>query len=388
MAERGNMQNDQFSGNSSDIRSEACAWIAQLETGDLKRADIDAFREWTQRSPRHAAEIRKLAHLSADLNVLTALAGPMKAAAARHAEAVGSKGRRGWNALHGLAATAVAAILALTLLVLKPFSTVSEPEWPMVLATGIGEYLEQQLPDGSLVALNTDTKLHVTYTAEHRHVELLQGEALFTVKRDPQKPFVVFTGDKSVEAIGTVFLVRNDAQAFEVAVTEGRVKLTDTNDRTSAGDSTVLKANSDRPSRVEKHTPQNLPDQIIETGPIAPVMLDAGQHLSVHVQNTAVNPPQPAIEVISPIDLRRKLAWRDGLLDFSDTPLEEVIREVSRHTTTRIEIADPALAEVRFGGVFRAGDTEPLFRALESAYHINAEYIDRDTVRLTRSGLN
>jgi transmembrane sensor len=381
------MRNDQFSGNSSDIRSEACAWIAQLETGDLKRADIDAFREWTARSPRHAAEIRKLARLSADLNVLTALSGPMKAAAGRHAEAVGSGSKRGWTALRGLTATAVAAVLALTLVLLKPFSSESEPEWPMVFATGIGEYLEHQLPDGSVVALNTNTKLQVTYTAEHRHVTLQQGEALFTVAKNPQKPFVVFTGDKSVEAVGTIFLVRNDAQSFEVAVTEGRVKLANAGKKTLPEDSASQPDSSEQPSATtsQLQIPQAQP---VDTAPMEPLMLDAGQHLTLHVQNTAVDPPLPAIEVISPIDIRRKLAWRDGLLDFSDTPLEEVVREVSRYTTTRIEIADPTLAEVRFGGVFRAGDTEPLFRALESAYHINAEYIDRDTVRLTRSSID
>lgn len=382
------MHSDQFSGNSSDIRAEACAWIAQLETGDLKRADIDAFREWTQRSPRHAAEIRQLAHLSADLNVLTALAGPMKAAAARHHEAVGTGSRQGWTALRGMTATAVAAVLALAIFMLKPFSTDSEPDWPLVLSTGVGEYLEHQLPDGSVVALNTGTSLQVTYTADHRHVQLQQGEALFTVAKNPRKPFVVFTGDKSVEAVGTIFLVRNDAQSFEVAVTEGRVKLTKVSDPDPAlaEEITPLPDNRDQPE-VTNIQPHNPPTPSVEFVPVEPVTLDAGQHLTLHVQNTAYDPPLPAIEVISPIDIRRKLAWRDGLLDFSDTPLDEVIREVSRHTTIRIEIADPTLADVRFGGVFRANDTEPLFRALESAYNIHAEYLSDDTVRLTRSSI-
>ncbi len=386
------MHNDQFSGNSSDIRSEACAWIAQLETGELTRADIDAFREWTQRSPRHAAEIRRLAQLSSDLNVLTAMAGPMKTAAARYGDVVGGKSRPGWNTLRALSAAALAAVLAIAIVLMKPFSATPGPEWPVVLTTGIGEYLEHQLPDGSVVALNTDTRLEITYTATHRNITLYQGEALFTVAHNPAKPFVVYTGDKSVEALGTVFLVRNDAEAFEVAVTEGRVKLE------TVARKAVSPANDVHDNEAAAYEPGqqrgpagpglDMQSEFVSLETTEPVLIDAGQHLSLMVQNTAVQPPQPAIEVISPIDIRRKLAWRDGLLDFSDTPLEEVIREVSRHTTTRIEIADPTLAQVRFGGVFRAGDTEPLFRALESAYDINAEYIDQDTVRLTRSSLH
>jgi transmembrane sensor len=379
------MQKDQFSGNSSDIRSEACAWIAQLETGELTRADIDAFREWTQRSPRHAAEVRKLAHLSADLNVLTGLAGPMKAAAAKYGGVVQPRRRLQGTGLAWLSASAMAGVLAVVVFLMKPFAATQAPEWPLALATGVGEYREHRLPDGSVLALNTDTQLKVTFTTDRREIILSKGEALFTVARNPQKPFVVYAGDKSVEAVGTVFLVRNDRQTFEVAVTEGRVKLDRVPAPPNAGTTVAGGPNPTSPVDLQARAPLQ-PEE--SGGPEAvsePVLLDAGQHITLQVQNTAGVPAMPAIEVISPVDLRRKLAWRDGLLDFSDTPLEEVVREVSRYTTTRIEIADPTLAEIRFGGVFRAGDTEPLFRALESAYDIRAEYINQDTVRLTRS---
>ena len=62
-----------FSENIRDITAEASAWIAQLETGDLSKADLEALHEWMLRSPCHAAEIRRLARLSMELNVLTEL---------------------------------------------------------------------------------------------------------------------------------------------------------------------------------------------------------------------------------------------------------------------------------------------------------------------------
>ena len=40
------------------IIAEASSWVAQLETGNLSRADIAALREWISRSPAHATEIR------------------------------------------------------------------------------------------------------------------------------------------------------------------------------------------------------------------------------------------------------------------------------------------------------------------------------------------
>ena len=379
------MRNDQFSSNSTDIRTEACAWIAQLETGDLTRADIDAFREWTHRSPRHAAEIRKLARLSGDLNVLTELAGPMKAAASQYGGVVRSREKSGWTGLRWLSAGALVTVIAIAVFLARPFSPQATQEWPIALGTGVGEYLEHRLPDGSVVSLNTNTELQVTYTGQRREVLLRKGEALFTVAKNPQKPFVVFAGGKSVEALGTIFLVRNDAEAFEVAVTEGRVRL-ESIPLPASGTSLVISQDAES-STVPPAPAGDAESRSADSEQIAPVELDAGQHFALRVHNMAVRPAAPAIEAISPVDIRRKLAWRDGLLDFSDTPLEEVVREVSRHTTIRIEIADPALAEVRFGGVFRAGDTEPLFRALESAYDIRAEYINQDTVRLTRSDL-
>ncbi len=65
------MGSDPFSENESNITVEACSWIAQLETGKLTAADEEAFREWISRSPRHASEIKSLAVMSKDLNLLS-----------------------------------------------------------------------------------------------------------------------------------------------------------------------------------------------------------------------------------------------------------------------------------------------------------------------------
>ena len=41
-----------------NVTSEACQWIARLETGDLSPGDEAAFRAWMQADPRHVAEIK------------------------------------------------------------------------------------------------------------------------------------------------------------------------------------------------------------------------------------------------------------------------------------------------------------------------------------------
>ncbi len=203
-------------------------------------------------------------------------------------------------------------------------------------------------------------------------MRLLEGEVLFTVETDPERPFLVIAGDKTIEAVGTAFLVRHDAASFEVTVTKGRVRLED------------LVA----PAELNDRKPGDSADRVFKdvgTGlPAEPIFLRAGQRFASLSLDIMAAPVPPTVEPITQSDLRRKLAWQEGLLEFSDTPLETVIREVSRHTTLKIEISDPSLRDLKFGGMFRTGDTEPLFKALENAYDIHAVYINDDLVKLTR----
>jgi transmembrane sensor len=363
---------DHFSHSTSDIRTEACAWIAQLESGDLKPADVDAFREWIQRSPRHASEIRQLARLSGDLNVLTDMAAPLREAA-QHYQAITGSGPVRWRpALPWAAAFGAVFMAVMAVVLLRPSAESPAQQWPLFLTTGVGEYLEKQLPDGSLVELNTNSRIEVSYTPDGRTVRLLEGEVLFTVETDPKRPFLVIAGDKSIEAVGTAFLVRHDAASFEVTVTKGRVRL----------------ENFVVPAKFDNRTPGDSVDTVnkdLGPGfPEEPIFLRAGQRFASLSLDIMQAPVPPSVEPITQSDLRRKLAWQEGLLEFSDTPLETVIREVSRHTTLKIEISDPALRVLKFGGMFRTGDTEPLFKALENAYDIHAVYIQKDTVKLTR----
>ncbi|MFN8346096.1 MAG: FecR domain-containing protein [Spirosomataceae bacterium] len=85
-----------------------------------------------------------------------------------------------------------------------------------------------KLEDGSMVILKANSS--VTYP-EHfgrqsRSV-FLKGEAFFKVKPDPNKPFVVHTGELVTEVLGTSFTVKSyeDAQSIEVLVATGRVSV-------------------------------------------------------------------------------------------------------------------------------------------------------------------
>ena len=76
----------------------------------------------------------------------------------------------------------------------------------MTVEVGHGQKSDISLPDGTIVHLNTDSKLRYGshFNGKQRQVELT-GEAYFDVAKDAQSPFIVKAGDIQVRALGTSF---------------------------------------------------------------------------------------------------------------------------------------------------------------------------------------
>lgn len=74
-----------------------------------------------------------------------------------------------------------------------------------------GESREIELPDGSVVWMDAGSLL--VYPKDFTNMEsrtiYLTGEASFTVKKDPAKPFIVKTTYLDVQALGTIFTVES-----------------------------------------------------------------------------------------------------------------------------------------------------------------------------------
>lgn len=85
---------------------------------------------------------------------------------------------------------------------------------------------EIQLPDGSIVILNTNSRLQYKkdFTPDKRDVNL-HGKALFKVAKDKHRPFTVYSGAVSTTALGTVFTVNTwpDKKHIAVKLFEGKV---------------------------------------------------------------------------------------------------------------------------------------------------------------------
>lgn len=83
------------------------------------------------------------------------------------------------------------------------------------------------LPDSSTVWLNRNTLLEYpeTFAAKSREVSL-QGEAYFSVSKDPLKPFIIDGRQMQVEVTGTRFNMKSyTGSANEVSLIEGGVRV-------------------------------------------------------------------------------------------------------------------------------------------------------------------
>lgn len=95
------------------------------------------------------------------------------------------------------------------------------------------EMKEVNLPDGSVVKLNANSKLTYAegFGETHRNIAL-SGGANFDVQRNEALPFVIEANNGQVEVLGTSFDVKAyDGKDVELNVTEGTVKFSSVNDQ-------------------------------------------------------------------------------------------------------------------------------------------------------------
>ncbi|WP_210465104.1 FecR family protein [Rufibacter roseolus] len=128
-----------------------------------------------------------------------------------------------WNTLYKYAA---AFVLAAGLAWIGYLQFNTDPvAWTQV-ATAAGQRQLINLPDSSQVTLNENSVLryHTAFNGAERRVELV-GEGFFEVRKNPEQPFIVKSGNAQTKVLGTSFNVRankNEADV-SVAVVTGKV---------------------------------------------------------------------------------------------------------------------------------------------------------------------
>ena len=66
-------------------------------------------------------------------------------------------------------------------------------------------------------------------------------------------------------------------------------------------------------------------------------------------------------------DAARALSWREGRLEYRNTPLTDVVEEVNRYRTDKISLADPALGAILITISLPIDRTDALLTGLEAS---------------------
>jgi transmembrane sensor len=186
-------------------------------------------------------------------------------------------------------------------------------------------------------------------------VLLVQGEAQFTVAKNPTRPFVVRAGGIDVRAVGTAFNVKLTGANVEVLVTHGTVHV-----------ATQQPASSTPPGGSSQTTPVSL------SVPVLAELL-AGDRVTLPVADVATIPERPRVVPASPEEIERLLEWKPRLLDFDSTPLAEVVETFNRRNGARLVIADDELRALPIVASIRSDNVAGFVRLLEATMGVRAE---------------
>ena len=337
----------------SPVEDLAADWLARREVG-LSVDEQAEFSRWLLADPRHAAAVERLEATWRFLQKprFTGQAGEVACAVEERVALRARRIRRRWRVAGLAGALAAAAALVIAYLPSQPQPL---PTAPGRAAVSVAVKPERRaLADGSSVELNAGAEIEVAFSAESRAVRLMRGEALFAVAKDPLRPFVVTAGGVVVRAVGTEFAVRLAVDEVGVLVTEGRV---------AVEPAAVTGAAAIDPAKPAA-------DTVPAAAPV--VYVDAGNRLTVPVAAPAATLPRPS--PVSATEAQAALAWRGMRIEFTNTPLAEVVALFNRHNRTELAVGTADVGEIRISGIFWADDPEGLARLLEASAGLRADH--------------
>lgn len=289
----------------------ALDWLLRLKEHPNNSALIADWNAWLAADPAHAAAWRKATrvwHLTGAVGQTSTRASVRST----RQPAIRRSRRRTRVAAFG---GAIAACLVLTISLLFP-------DLQADYRSPLGETRTFTLSDGSQVMLDSGGAFNRQFDAAQRHIELLRGQAFFSVSHNKQRPFTIQAGSSRITVTGTAFEVKRSATQITVSVEQGSVRVRD----------------------ARLNNPLLLTD------------LTAGERLSIHLDSAQVlrerqNPQHMAV-------------WRRGLLLAHDTPLGELLDALRSRYPGLIVLRDERLLKQRVTGVFNLNDPHEALRAL------------------------
>jgi transmembrane sensor len=314
----------------SDATAEQAAeWLTLLMSGDATGYDRQCWQQWRAANPEHE---RAWAHIEAVINRLKALDPKAAyqvlspgAAAAQLPTSKSPRRRKVAGMLLWAGSAGAAGLLGSR-----------TGTWQQLAAehrTRTGEQRTVSLEDGTRVTLNTGSALSVRFDSDVRLLRLLAGEVLIVTAHaatgaaaaDP-RPLIVETDAGRIRALGTRFTVRRREKDTGVAVLENAVAI--------------------------------LPAE----GTGEPWLARAGQRISF--TRSTIFPAVSAGE--------QDAAWSRGQIVADNVRLADFLTDLGRYRSGIIR-CDPAVADLRFSGVFPLNDTDRILASLPEVLAVQVQ---------------
>ena len=189
---------------------------------------------------------------------------------------------------------------------------------------------EVELSEGSKVTVNSNSKLIYPkqFQKDKREVEL-SGEAFFEVAKDPDRPFIINTGDIRIEVLGTSFNIKayEDQEEIEVTVSTGKVAVYTSED----------------------------PDER--------VILVKGQKAIFYKSSTKIE-----VSLNENINFN---SWKTKQIIFEDTPMPEVIRIINEIYKSDLKLVGEQLTDCPVTTTFDNQSLESVLNVLESTLDLS-----------------
>lgn len=305
------------------VQKQAIDWLLRIRSENCTATERQAFNSWLEESAGHRQAYETAQAQWEWMEPFKAMNFPARDAALRY--------RKKPPRRLLVYSAAASLLLALGLTAFMPNGWIGIPH------TYIAEKGGRQtvtLADGSSVELNTDSEVRVHFNRWRRDVEIIKGEAFFTVIHNAERPFEVRAGSGRIRDIGTAFEVYIKPEQVVVAVQEGIVEV----------------------QAAEKRE------------------LAAGQQLAFSNNGE--------FQALQGQDVAGLTAWRQGNLVFRNRRLDDVLAEIGRYHDTRIRLQDEALGKLRVSGTFHTAELDNTLSAIATLLPVNIDRVGEHEVVL------
>lgn len=287
------------------LKSEAAAWIVRLTSGEATERDADALKRWRAQSSEHERAFRESARLWQNVG-RASIPDVRKAGLTRRAVLSG-----------GLAASGLLAAAGLSELGYLPSFTALTADH----ATAVGEQQVVTLPDGSVVTLDGGSAVALDFSERERRLVLCAGAAVFEVRAETGRPFIVAAAGGETETPGGTFAVEHGPAEVSVECLGGDISVA-----------------------------------CVDTIRLLP--------------GEGVRYSERGIGDIITADAEMAASWRKGLLTFRNRTVADVVSDLNRHRRGRVVVADRAAGARRITGVFHLKRPEEILSHLETTLHL------------------